>query len=297
MELAINEAIIPTYTLAQSSTEGNSVFELRVSNGEFPKRKVNFLIPHRKDYYLFVLVYKGGSRHWVDATPFTLKENTFYISTPAQVHVKEKSNPLEGILFSFTEEFIALDESRLLQTLPIIQNPYNAHELALQQHDLLFIEEVMQKMITEYNSTNVWRQAMLLAHFKVLAIYLSRLYTEQFQQLYGTKERQLLLQFKQLIDEHFIEKHQVAEYAQLLHISAGYLNDLVKEQSGKTAMEHIHERMVLEAKRKLFHTELSVKEIAYQLGFEDAAYFNRFFKRLVAQTPASFRTTTREMYH
>jgi AraC family transcriptional activator of pobA len=82
----------------------------------------------------------------------------------------------------------------------------------------------------------------------------------------------------------------------LLNLTPGYLNDLVKQQSGKTAISHIHNRLVVEAKRRLLHTELSVKQIADALGFEDAAYFNRFFKRLTDATPMAYRQQIREMY-
>ena len=83
----------------------------------------------------------------------------------------------------------------------------------------------------------------------------------------------------------------------MLQITAGHLSDVIKRQSGKTAIEHIHERIVMEAKRQLLHAGLSVKEIAYALGFDDAAYFNRFFKRITSVTPVVYRRTIREMYH
>jgi len=83
----------------------------------------------------------------------------------------------------------------------------------------------------------------------------------------------------------------------MLNISAGHLSEVVKEQSGKPAIAHIHERLILETKRLLFHTDQSVKEIAFRLGFEEASYFNRFFKRIVGDTPLTYRNTIREMYH
>ena len=83
----------------------------------------------------------------------------------------------------------------------------------------------------------------------------------------------------------------------MLNISAGHLSELVKAQSGKPAIKHIHDRLVLEARRLLFHTSKSSKEIAYDLGFSDASYFNRFFKRETAITPNDYRNQIREMYH
>src|SRR5262249_55160957 len=162
---------------------------------------VNFLTPHRKDYYMFVLVRNGSSRHWIDTTRYTLKDNTFYISSPWQVQVKEQTKPLEGIILSFSEEFLNMDERKTLQQLPVIKNPFNAHEFSLQPSDFLFIEDILLKMWVEYQAKSEWRHTMLLSYLRVLSIYISRLYTEQFFQNAGAKERKLLQRFKHLIDE------------------------------------------------------------------------------------------------
>jgi AraC family transcriptional regulator, transcriptional activator of pobA len=297
MKTMLREKNIATYSLQRSSLHDNHLIDMIACDGaEFQKRKVDFLVPHRKDYYMFVLVRTGSSRHWIDMNRYTLKNNTLYISSPWQVQVKEQTNPLEGIILSFTEEFLNLDDNKTIRQLPVIQNAFNAHELSLQPQDFIFIEDMLMKMWAEYQSKNEWRHTMLLSYLRVLSIYTSRLYSEQFSKNAATNERKLLQEFKQLIDEQFSELHQVADYAQLLNLSAGYLNEVIKQQSGKTAIEHIHERMLLEAKRKLLHTEFSIKEIAYDLGFEDVAYFTRFFKRLTEQTPAAFRQAIREMY-
>ncbi|OKS89150.1 helix-turn-helix domain-containing protein [Mucilaginibacter polytrichastri] len=128
-------------------------------------------------------------------------------------------------------------------------------------------------------------------------MYLSRLYQEQLKEQEAGPDRVLLKKFLAKVDETYTELHEVAAYADMLNISAGHLSELVKAQSGKPAIAHIHERLILEAKRLLFHTDYAIKEIAFQLGFEDASYFNRFFKRLTAYTPAYYRSNFREMYH
>jgi AraC family transcriptional activator of pobA len=295
--LTPSETSIPGYSLQQSSSLGSTMIEIRASNGSYPKRAANFLIPHRKDYYLFVFVKNGNSRHWIDFTPYTLKPNTFYFTVPHQVHLKEQSEPLEGILACFTEEFLQLEENSMLTQLPIIQNPDNGHELSLQPQDVEFVEDMMLKMLTEFNAGHDWRNQMLQAYLRVLLIYLSRLYTEQFDTKRLLPDRVLLKKFRGLIEDNYLGLHHVAAYAEVLNITPGYLNDVVKQQSGKTAIVHIHERLIVESKRKLMHTGLSVKQIAYELGFEDAAYFNRFFKRITNTTPVGYRTSIRKMYH
>jgi len=228
--------------------------------------------------------------------PYDLKPDTFYFTVPHQVHIKEDAKPLTGFLLCFTNEFLQLEENDSLRNLPIIKNPHNGHELNLLPQDVDFVEDMMRKMHTEYQAGNDWRNQMLQAYLRVLLIYLSRLYTEQFTRQALIPDKVLLKKFQCLIEDNYRAQHHVAAYADMLNITPGHLNDVVKQQGGKTAITHIHERLVVEAKRLLMHTALSVKQIAHQLGFKDAAYFNRFFKRLANDTPLGYRTKIRKMY-
>jgi AraC-like DNA-binding protein len=292
------KSAIPTYSLQQSSDIGSTMIEVRKAEANCGDFRLDpaFLIPHRKDYYLFVLVKQGNNRHWIDFMPYIVKPDTFYFTIPQQIHLKEHAGPLEGLMASFTDEFLQLEENRVLQHLPIIQNPAGAHELQLTKQDMSFVEDVMGKMLAEFNADGSWRNQMLTSWLRVLVIYLSRLYTEQFGEKTIDQCYCVLKSFQSLIGEHYSTHHEVTAYAEKLNITPGYLTDVIKQQSGKTAIAHIHERLIVEAKRRLLHTELSVKQIADELGFEDAAYFNRFFKRIADITPIGYRTQIREMY-
>ncbi len=291
------ETIIPKYALEPDEETGNSLFRINKVDCAMSMMRADFLAPHRKDYYFMAFVKQGSSRHWIDMTPYTLKPDTFYFTVPHQVHLKEESEPISGFVIGFTEEFLAIEGNSFLKQLPIIQNPHNGHELTLNAQDVAFLEDTLDKMHAEYRSKNNWQHGMLMAYMQVLVIYLSRLYTEQFSNSEKVPDRMLLKKYLAKIEESYLELHEVAAYADMLNISAGHLSEVVKEQSGKPAIAHIHERLILEAKRLLFHNEQSIKEIAFHLGFEDASYFNRFFKRLTNHTPVEYRVASREMYH
>ena len=95
--------------------------------------------------------------------------------------------------------------------------------------------------------------------------------------------------FKGLIEQRYMELKNVSDYAAQLHIKPVLLNEISKQLSGITAGEHIRNRVILEAQRYLFNTDLTAKEIAYKLGFEDPHYFSRFFKKYTNQTPSEFK--------
>ncbi|UOQ52217.1 helix-turn-helix domain-containing protein [Hymenobacter cellulosivorans] len=290
---------IPIYTSEHSGAagpKGSQPFTITQSEGALVYEE-DLLIPHRKAYYLLVFVKQNQGRHWVDMTSYERKNRTLYFTAPHQILVKEAPTPFWGTYLTFTNEFLTLQQNAALRELPLILNPHNGHELLLSDADWTFVEEMLAKLSAEYQRPGEWQHRMLTAYLTVLLTYLSRLYTEQFTGGELSADQLLLQTYRARIEESFRELHEVSAYAEQLHISAGHLSEVVKAQSGRPAIKHIHERLVLEARRLLFYTPLALKEIAFDLGFSDASYFNRFFKREVGVTPAEYRSSIRKMYH
>ncbi len=286
---------VPIYSLEPDKVMGNKNFRVYHYENTFPNLS-DLLIPHRKDHYLFVLIRKAIGRQWIDMTPYNLKENSVYFTGPGPIIVKEELKQLWSTGIAFTSEFLSFQESASLSKLPLILNPHSGYELLLCEADIDFVEDMIKKITVEYHHPGEWQQRMLTAYMTVLLTYLSRLYTEQYNDQELSADKVLMNKFQDRINECFLERHEVADYASMLNISAGYLSEVVKVQSGKPAIKHIHDRLVLEARRLLFHTDNSLKEITFDLGFSDASYFSRFFKRETGVTPADYRSSTRKMY-
>jgi AraC family transcriptional activator of pobA len=287
---------LPVYSLEPDDVAGNKNFRVYNFEGSLPDH-ADLLIPHRKDHYLIAFIRRaGGTRQWVDMASYTIQDNSIYFIGPGDVIVKEGSEQLWSTGIAFTKEFLSFQESASLSNLPLIQNLQKGHELILAQADIEFVEDTLAKINAEYESQGEWQQRMLTAYLTVLLTYLSRLYTEQYKEKDISTDKLLLKKFQAKINECYRELHEVGDYASLLHISAGHLSEVVKIQTGKPAIKHIHERIVLEARRMLFHTDNSLKEIGFDLGFSDASYFNRFFKRETGTTPAGYRINIRKMY-
>ena len=287
---------VPVYALEPGSTGGNKNFRVYNFEGDLPHHS-DLLIPHRKDHYLIVFVRRAATRQWIDMTPYLLKDNTIYFTGPNHIIVKEELQALWSTGIAFTAEFLSLQENASLNKLPLILNPQGGHELLLNDADISFVEEMLVKINAEYVNRGEWQQRMLGAYLTVLLTYLSRLYTIQYQDDAISADKLILRHFQAKINDCFRDTHEVGGYAAMLNISAGHLSEVVKNQSGKSAIKHIHDRLVLEARRLLFHTPNSLKEIAFDLGFAEPSYFNRFFKRETGLTPADYRANIRKMYH
>ena len=286
---------VPVFSLEQDPVLPGKLFSMKHFEGVLPHQS-ELLIPHRKDYYLFVFARRGGARFWSDMTSYETKDNTLYFMGPNQVIVKEEPKCMWGTALAFDKEFLALHDNASLARLPIVRNEQNTSELLLSEAEIAFTEDMLTKIQKEYNEPGEWQQRMITAYLTLLLTYLSRLYGEQYENHPPSNDKSLLKKYQAAIEENFREIHQVGEYATMLYVSSGHLREVIKAQSGKPAIAHIQERMVLEARRMLFHSEYSLKEIGFDLGFSDASYFSRFFKRETGVTPAEYRALTREMY-
>jgi AraC family transcriptional regulator, transcriptional activator of pobA len=128
----------------------------------------------------------------------------------------------------------------------------------------------------------------LLRYFLVLASRIKGSSVIATPEHHSSHNSSLFLQFKNLIEEQYTSLKNVSDYAERLSVKPVLLNEISKQLSGITAGEHIRNRVILEAQRYLYNTDLSAKEIAYKLGFEDPHYFSRFFKKYTNQSPSEF---------
>jgi AraC family transcriptional regulator, transcriptional activator of pobA len=108
--------------------------------------------------------------------------------------------------------------------------------------------------------------------------------------------KKMVYQFNQLVDKYHAQMHQVKEYAEIMGESPVQLNRAIKSVSGKTASDLIIERLILEAKRLLLFSDLSNKEVAFKLNYEDPSYFTRIFRRKTGFTPTEFRSKMKDKY-
>jgi len=299
---------IPHYTLRQTTEDGNDLFEIKEIDRATVRHGSHLYLPHRKEYYFFFLVKEGTNRHWIDFVSHEVQPGHLFFTLPHQVHLKERHAPVSGTLLAFTEDFLLTEGHDSWKELPILQNPEEKQSLRLTAADQEFLANLMDQMLAEYKKyqqTSTTRdrepdryvRGMLESYLHIFLLFLSRLYQRQFDTGNNSADRSLFRRFKELIDDRYDTLHQVSDYAQLLNVSPGHLNDIVRQHTGRTATSLIHQRVALEGKRLLFHADLSIKEIGYSLGFDDAAYFSRFFKRITGETPAAFRNSIREKYH
>ena len=142
------------------------------------------------------------------------------------------------------------------------------------------------------------RSELILSCLNALLIFANRKFTNQHQlqqpHLFVDERVQA---FRKWLDQPINEKLLVSNFAQKLNVSVKQLSVMIKKHTGLSPIEHITNRLIIEAKRLLVNTEMSVKEVAFTLFFEDPAYFGRFFRKHTTYTPHHFRATMVKKYH
>lgn len=157
-------------------------------------------------------------------------------------------------------------------------------------NELEKFETVWKMFQLEFETKDEMQLEMLQTMLKRFLILCTRIYKSQNQlTAFQLEENNIIREFNYLVEQHFKTKHSVQDYADMLNKSSKTLSNLFGKISDKSPIQIIHERIAIEARRYLTYTDKSVKEIAYDLGFEDIQTFSRFFKKMEKQSPVDFK--------
>ena len=244
--------------------------------------------PHRHNFYYAVLLEKGELEIEVDFQTIRLTGGSLFLSYPGQVHSIQKAKNQQGWFLAFDPVLLSAQlKDTIDQCLSFVMltelKPEQAENLAalLRQLNIIYADE--SRLFREHTVP------LLVAAIvsDMTALY----YTQDVSKegIHPARSLELTKQFKQLLRANDKTIKKPAFYADQMHLSVTYLNDAVKEVTGFPLTYHIQQELTREAQRLLVHTDQSVKEIAFALGFEDERYFNRLFSKISGQSPGKFK--------
>lgn len=298
----MNRRDIPEYAMNAAGPEGLRkmgvlVMPFMESVRDDPRR----LKPHFHEFYQMYLL-RGKATVMMDFEEFDVEGVNAVFVTPGQIHTVKVGDRLEGVTVSFTQAFFddeAPPPSRLLEYpffFPDDTAPWLRLEKGIEGDDA--VVRLFDEMCGEYHSGMEDSGEVLRATLRLLLVNLNRLaHRDAAGAAKGSRGKALIRQFYLLLEKHFREVMLLPAYAAMLGVTANHLNDVVREHTGHAAGDLIRRRRLLDAKRRLSHSEMSVSEIGFELGFEDPSYFARFFRRYEKVTPSLFREQIREKYH
>lgn len=281
----------PTPILEIGKSSPNIPFEIHTMEWIDQNRWQQNAVPHRHNYFVIIWVKKGAGVHLIDLEKFDLQNDTVYCITPGQVHLLKQNGPVEGYVLSFTADFMGTDESNfdLLFNTGLFNTFSHSPVIKVDAEVKDEMEDAVGRMLKEYANFFLLRSEILRGFLKIFLIYLTRQFEKANQQPAQSRNIELMRKFLSLLEKNYTQKRMVTDYADELVVTPNYLNEVVKKISGFPASHHIQQRIVLEAKRQAAYSNVTMKEIAYHLGFDDMAHFSKFFKNASGMSFTDFK--------
>ncbi len=249
---------------------------------------------HRVEFYVILFIEEGQGYHTIDFTDFKCSGGTLITIRKDQLHKFFRSNNLKGSLLLFTDEFLVsyLEEMENQKTMLLFNELLGVPKLQLKNCDFRNVQQIISRIKKEYFKVNDQHSLSIIrSELHILVTSLFRIKAKSEEIDFEKKYLKEFVSLQQLIEKNITKTTRVQDYALMMGLSSRTLNTITKSIVHKSAKEFIDEICTKQIKRLLINTQLSVKEIAYQSGFEETTNFYKYFKRQTQTTPEQFRTS------
>lgn len=279
------------YTLVDPAN-GNLAFKIFSFRESYPFDHIQ-----RLNYYSIVLLTKGEASLKADFSKYQVAAGDMLFFTPYQPFMLGDHKELEGIVLHFHPDFYCIirHQKEVACNGVLFNNIYQPPFIRLSAHEQQKFVDIITDMKQEILNASLAQYELLISYLKIFLINASRIKVERSADVAintaTNKEPFVLQQLKDTLEENYKSKHLPSDYAAMLNITPRALGKITKNHFNKTLTDLIAERIIIEAKRELYLTGKPVKQIAYELGFEDEYYFNRFFKKNADIPPKLYRET------
>jgi len=248
--------------------------------------------PHAHDHYEIFFMEQGNASHFIDFKEYPIVDHSLFLVSANQVHyITAPPNTYNrGMVLSVDKKLIEVLDLELFQLFGSITiSP------AYRIESNGFFSTVFGQIRKELNTRQPGSVSIVFDLLKVLLTYIWRQSSKQpFEK---QKNEDAFMKFINQLENHFITIKSVKGFAQLMNLTTGQLNRICKANSQQTALQLIHARINLEAKRKICFGQKQIKDIAYELGFEDTGHFTNFFKKMNNVSPVKFRTEMSQIFN
>ncbi|TYR36653.1 AraC family transcriptional regulator [Sphingobacterium phlebotomi] len=283
--MKINKKNIPVRALPKEYSNGIAVAKVSAESFLADDETMH---AHRHDYHFFVLQEKGITHTEIDFEQYLITTPTILYQSPNQVHRALKVENIGMYMLIISDENIHSDYLALLQSIaPLKPLPIQRNELTIVRQAFDLCTDLYKRTADKLYFSSLKDSCNALAGV-IISLYLKQAKPPESL----SRFERIAHDFLRLLEQYFVKMKRPSDFADALHISVSYLNECVKNVTGQSVSYHIQQRVILEAKRLLYHSDKSVKEIAAELGYDDYPYFSRLFIKVVGMTAVTFRSKT-----
>ena len=257
----------------------------------FPHTK-DVVAPFKKGFYFISLITDAGITEITYDTTNVNKLDSFLVfQSPGHIYSWHRDKKAKGYLIYFKTDCFSFFRPDFEKEFPYF-DLMNTNFFRLEKNKFNEFSPIFEDVFIAYQENNTPDKLQIACLKFLVLLYKFKEYTSavlQWQQGFSTVQHQLLLKYSLLVNNYYLEKRTVEEYAELLNISSHHLSQSIKQAGGKNALSYINDRIIKEAKTLIKFTQNDMAEIAYQLNFSDPANFGKFFKKSTGLTPMEFR--------
>lgn len=253
----------------------------------------------RANYYSFVFIKKGRGNYTIDNQIFEYKDRTVYFTNPGHLKAFEFYKLEDGYLITLSEQFLKRNVHKdIFERFPFLLAETIPPQ-AFDERGYSEIELFYKQILNEYQSNSENKNQIIGSLFVVILLKLKELFWSDYRpRIEGDRSSLIVKGFKQLLEKHYRDlvegkaqrQFKAKNYANELNIHPSYLSAVIKSKTGKSVSQWITEKTLNQAKALLTHSNASVKEVGYQLGFSELAHFSNFFKKNTGVTPTDFKS-------
>ncbi|MCK9451147.1 MAG: AraC family transcriptional regulator [Bacteroidales bacterium] len=282
---------VKTYKKVNSEKE-NVSFWISKMEDIYTKRNGQADEPHRHNYYTVLVVNKAKGLHKIDFNTYELSNQQIFFVAPGQVHQVIETEKSLGFVMTFSNHFLVENSIPIsfIESLNLFQNYGQSPPLLPGNEQFAKIEDFAKSIFNLFNSDATMKCISIGAFLKLLLIECNNICAiNPIESDIDSTGDNLIRTFKKAVEKNYKKEHSTTYYANGLYITPDHLNRTIKAKTGKTAKDYIQARIITEAKRLLYFSNLSNKEIAYELGFTEPANFSAFFKKHTRLSPLNFK--------
>jgi AraC-like DNA-binding protein len=253
------------------------------------------ILPHRHNFYTIIFVQQAQGHHLIDFTDYAIQPNTIYFISSEQIHhLKLAPNP-QGYVIMFNDDFLVQSGLYIefIHQLGFFYQITYTEPLQISEDITKLLHQLVKALHRETLKLDEFTHEIAGTLLKVFLLACRRIYKQQDETIMKTlptnRAFNIVKEFKTLVNLHFATKHKVSDYAEMMNFTASYLNQTIKQETGVTPKDFIIQRIMVEAKKKALFTDMSAKEIANSLGFDDPAHFSKLFKNTESINFSNFR--------
>ncbi len=247
---------------------------------------------HKVDFYTVLFILKNDGKHSIDFTDYSYNKGSILLIRKDQIQKFYYNKNTKGYLLFFKEDFLNsyLNVKEISKTIQMFNELILSPKTQLDTVSFRDVSLLLKYIDLEYNNVSDKHSLKIIRSFlHVLITVVHRLKSKEHSKIKLSKYLKEFISFQDLLENEFAKTKKVFDYANMLGYSTKKLNTIVKFVTDKSAKTFIDETVNIKVKRLLLHTELSVKEIAFKVGFNDPSNLYKYFKKQTNSTPEEFR--------